>query len=388
MREFLLRRTGHRCRRLLGGARISLVLRPRYATPLRRGDDCPRLRGGERCRTSRGGPLSRAQRAALSRSLAASCRVRSVRARHARKQHGPPKPSGPIGRCASSFRSHPAADWTSSPGSSAKRCHAQSASRSSSRTAPGRAEQSASRRRSRARPDGYSVLVTNDNVASAPHILKTGTDYLNELVPVIQLARQPLALAVHPTLAVSSVAELIETAKRQPGLGCATSGAGSNQHVLLEWFGQLAGIKLDHVPYRGAGQAINDLIAGHVRVAFLGPTALIPHYKAEKLRLLAQSAETRSPNLPEVPTLQEAGFKGLVLETWYAAFVPLGTPTPAIARLNAEMDKALADPATGKSLLQTATEPVGSSAEQLARVARADSEKYARLARELNIKAN
>jgi tripartite-type tricarboxylate transporter receptor subunit TctC len=225
-------------------------------------------------------------------------------------------------------------------------------------------------------------------VASAPHILKTGTDYLNELVPVIQLARQPLALAVHPTLAVSSVAELIETAKRQPGLGCATSGAGSNQHVLLEWFGQLAGIKLDHVPYRGAGQAINDLIAGHVRVAFLGPTALIPHYKAGKLRLLAQSAETRSPNLPEVPTLQEAGFKGLVLETWYAAFVPSGTPAPAIARLNAEMDKALADPATGKSLLQTATEPVGGSADQLARVARADSEKYARLARELNIKAN
>jgi tripartite-type tricarboxylate transporter receptor subunit TctC len=237
-------------------------------------------------------------------------------------------------------------------------------------------------------PDGYSVLVTNDNVASAPHILKTGIDYLNELVPVIQLARQPLALAVHPTLEVSSVAELIETAKRQPGLGCATSGAGSNQHVLLEWFGQLAGIKLDHVPYRGAGQAINDLIAGHVRVAFLGPTALIPHYKAGKLRLLAQSAETRSPNLPEVPTLQEAGFKGLVLETWYAAFVPLGTPAPAIARLNAEMDKVLADPATGKSLLQTATEPVGGSAEQLARVARADSEKYARLARELNIKAN
>jgi len=158
--------------------------------------------------------------------------------------------------------------------------------------------------------------------------------------------------------------------------------------VLLEWFAQMAGIKLDHVPYRGAGQAINDLIAGHVRVAFLGPTALIPHYKSGNLRLLAQSSETRSPNLPEVPTLQEAGFKGLVLETWYAAFVPLGTPPSAIARLNAEMDRALADPATAKSLLQTATEPVGGGAEQLARVARADSEKYARLARELNIKAN
>jgi tripartite-type tricarboxylate transporter receptor subunit TctC len=158
--------------------------------------------------------------------------------------------------------------------------------------------------------------------------------------------------------------------------------------VLLEWFAQMAGIKLDHVPYRGAGQAINDLIAGHVRVAFLGPTALIPHYKTGNLRLLAQSSEMRSPNLPEVPTLQEAGFKGLVLETWYAAFVPLGTPAAPIARLNAEMDKALADPASGKSLLQTATEPVGGSAERLARVARADSEKYARLARELNIKTN
>jgi Tripartite tricarboxylate transporter family receptor len=97
---------------------------------------------------------------------------------------------------------------------------------------------------------------------------------------------------------------------------------------------------------------------------------------------LAQSSETRSSNLPEVPTLQEAGFKELVLETWYAAFVPLGTPAAAIARLNAEMDKTLADPATGKSLLQTATEPVGGSAEQLARVARAVSEKYARLARQ------
>ena len=100
-------------------------------------------------------------------------------------------------------------------------------------------------------PDGYSVLVTNDNVASAPHILKLGIDYLNELVPVIQLARQPLALAAHPSLAASSVAELIERAKQQPGLGCATSGAGSNQHVLLEWFAQMAAIKLDHVPYRG-----------------------------------------------------------------------------------------------------------------------------------------
>jgi tripartite-type tricarboxylate transporter receptor subunit TctC len=237
-------------------------------------------------------------------------------------------------------------------------------------------------------PDGYSVLVTNDNVASAPHILKLATDYLSALVPVIQLARQPQALAVHPALGVSSVAELIQAAKDRPGLGCATSGAGSNQHVLLEWFAQMAGIKLDHVPYRGAGQAINDLVAGHVRVAFLGPTALIPHARAGTVRLIAQSGEARSPSLPDLPTLQDLGFKGLVLESWYGAFVPIGTPQPIIARLNGEIGKALADPATGKSLLQTATEPVGGTADALARVARADSEKYARLVRELNVKVN
>jgi tripartite-type tricarboxylate transporter receptor subunit TctC len=198
-------------------------------------------------------------------------------------------------------------------------------------------------------PDGYSVLVTNDNVASAPYVLRLNVDYLKDLVPVIQLARQPQALAIHPSLDVKSVEELIAAVKVRPGMGCATSGTGSNQHVLLEWFAKLARIKLDHIPYRGAGQAINDLIAGHVRVAFLGPTALMPHYKAGILRLLAQSSETRSPSLPEVPTLQEAGFKGLAIESWYGAF--RGT------------------------------------AEQLARVAQQDSEKYARLVKELNIKA-
>jgi tripartite-type tricarboxylate transporter receptor subunit TctC len=236
-------------------------------------------------------------------------------------------------------------------------------------------------------PDGYSVLVTNDNVASAPFVLRLNVDYLKDLVPVIQLARQPQVLAVHSSLDVKSVAELIPVVKVRPGMGCATSGVGSNQHVLLEWFAKMAGIKFDHIPYRGAGQAITDLIAGHVLVAFLGPTALIPHYKAGILRLLAQSSETRSPSLPEVPTLQEAGFEGLVIESWYGAFVPLGTPPAIVARLNAQIDMALADATTRKSLVQTATEAIGGSAEQLARLARHDSEKYARLVKELGIKA-
>jgi len=235
-------------------------------------------------------------------------------------------------------------------------------------------------------PDGYSVLVSNDNVASAPHVLRVNTDFVKDLVPVIELSRQTQVLAVHSSFNVKSVAELIAAAKKQPGMSFATSGVGSNQHILGEWFAKEAGIKLEHVPYRGAGQAVNDFIAGHILIGVLGPTALIPHYKTGTLRFLAQSSKARMSSLPDVPTFEEAGMKGIVLETWYGAFVPSGTPAPVIARLNAEMNRAVGDPATRDSLLQTATEPVGGTAEQFARVVQEDSAKYARLAKELNIK--
>jgi tripartite-type tricarboxylate transporter receptor subunit TctC len=240
----------------------------------------------------------------------------------------------------------------------------------------------------KAAPDGYSLLLTNDNVAAAPHVLRLNVDYLNDLVPVAMLGRQPQVLGVHPSFEVKSVAELVTAVKRMPSLGCATSGVGSNQHVLMEWFAKVAGIKLEHVPYRGAGQAINDLLAGHVKVGVLGPTALLPHAQAQSIRLLAQSGETRSSSIPDVPTLQEAGFPGVTLESWYAAFAPVGTPDPIVKYLNAEMNKALADQATRDALAKTATEPVGGTPESLMRSARADSDKYARLIRELNIKVN
>src|SRR4029453_11945482 len=121
---------------------------------------------------------------------------------------------------------------------------------------------------------------------------------------VINLAWQPQVLAVHPSLGVSSVAELIAHVKANPGQGYASSGVGTNQHIVGEWFKRETGLKLDHVPYRGAGQAINDLIAGHVKIAWLGPTALVPHYKAGNLRLLAQTSAKRAPYLADVPTLE------------------------------------------------------------------------------------
>jgi tripartite-type tricarboxylate transporter receptor subunit TctC len=240
----------------------------------------------------------------------------------------------------------------------------------------------------KAAPDGYSLLLTNDNVAAAPHVLRLNVDYLKDLVPVAMLGRQPQVLGVHPSFDVTSVAELVSAVKQMSSLGCATSGVGSNQHVLMEWFAKVAQIKLEHVPYRGAGQAINDLLAGHVKVGFLGPTALLPHAHAKSIRLLAQSGDARSSSMPDIPTLQEAGFAGVTLESWYAAFAPLGVPDAIVKHLNGEMNKALADAGTREALAKTATEPVGGSPESLMRSARADSDKYARLIRELNIKVN
>jgi tripartite-type tricarboxylate transporter receptor subunit TctC len=235
-------------------------------------------------------------------------------------------------------------------------------------------------------PDGYSLLVTNDNVASAPHVLQLNVDYLKDLVPVVEIGRQPQSVAVHPSLGIATLDELTAMAKKTPGLGVATSGAGTNQHVLLEWFAREAGIKLDHVPYRGAGQAINDLIAGHVKIGFLGPTAVLPHYKAGTLRMLAQTGPTRARTMPEVPTLQELGYAGVTLESWYAVFAPLGTPAPVVARLNAAVNKSLADAGTQESFGKGATEATGGTPEQLAAAAREDSDKYARLVKELNIR--
>jgi tripartite-type tricarboxylate transporter receptor subunit TctC len=235
--------------------------------------------------------------------------------------------------------------------------------------------------------DGYTILVMTDQIASTPHVFKMGVDPLKDLVPVIQLSRQPVVLAVHPSLGVNSLAELIALAQARPGMSFATSGVGSQQQFAAEWFAKIAGIRLEHVPYRGGGQAINDLVAGHVKIGSLGSSPLIPHYKAGTLRLLAQSTEKRSPSLPDVPTYQEAGIKGLVLDQWLGIFVPAGTAPAIGARLNAEINTALAEPAIRDSFMQSAQEPIGGSADAFARLVRDESAKYERLVKELDIKA-
>jgi tripartite-type tricarboxylate transporter receptor subunit TctC len=235
--------------------------------------------------------------------------------------------------------------------------------------------------------DGYTVLVTADAVASNPHVYKVEHDPLKDLAPVIQLSRQPLVLAAHPSLGANTLPELIALAKQQPGLRYATgSGYGSSQHMVGQWFAKLAGLEMEQVGYRGGGQAINDLIAGHVKLGCLGSTPLIPHYQAGNLRLLAQSTAMRSSSLPNVPTFQEAGFAELVLDQWLGVLVPTGTNAAIIGRLNAEIDKALVDPAIRAKLLEAAQDPVGGTAEAFGHRMREDFDKYGRLVKEQDIK--
>lgn len=236
-------------------------------------------------------------------------------------------------------------------------------------------------------PDGYMILIANDNAASAPHVLKLAHDYTKTLVPVIDLGHQPLVLGVHPSLGVNTIQEYLAKAKASGGIGFASSGVGSNQHVLGAWIAKEAGVKLEHVPYRGAGQAVNDLIAGHVKSALLGPTALIPHHIAGSIKIIGQSTAKRSSVLPDVPTLEEGGLKGVALDVWYAAFAPPGTPPALVKEVNAAFAKALAEPKLKEAFAKGIMEPIGGTPEQLGEMARADSAKYERLVRELQISA-
>jgi tripartite-type tricarboxylate transporter receptor subunit TctC len=236
-------------------------------------------------------------------------------------------------------------------------------------------------------PDGYTILIGTDAVSSNRYIYKMSFDPLQDLVPVIELSRQAVALAAHPSLGVTTLAELTVLAKQQPGLRFATgSGIGSLHAMVALWYAKLAGISLVQVPYRGGAEMITDLVAGHVQLGSIGTTPLMPYYKDGTLKLLAQSTATRSPSLPDVPTFQEAGMSGLVIDQRNGVFVPTGTPTEIVARLNAEIGAALGDERVRKGFADQAQDPAGGTAEEYARVVREDSDKYARLLKDLNVK--
>jgi tripartite-type tricarboxylate transporter receptor subunit TctC len=239
----------------------------------------------------------------------------------------------------------------------------------------------------KAMPDGYTFLVTNDNAAIAPHILNLSYDYTKELLPVITITRQPIGFAVNPSIGVKTVAELVAYAKHNPGLGFASSGVGSNQHVLGAWFAKEAGIKLEHIPYRGAGQAVTDLLAGNAKFGILGPAALVPHARSGTITIIAQTGEKRAAALPDVPTLVEAGYKDMVLESWFGLFAPMGTQAEIIKMANTATAKALDDAALRDNFTKASLDAAGGTPDELGTLARSDSDKYGRLVKELNITA-
>jgi hypothetical protein len=182
------------------------------------------------------------------------------------------------------------------------------------------------------------------------------------------------------------VKELVEYVKKNPGLGYASSGVGSNQHVAGEWFAKDAGIKIEHVPYRGAGQAINDLIAAHVKTAFLGPTALFPHYKAGTIKLVAHTGSKRSPILPEIPTSRRAATRSCstpgTRRSCRPARRPASSPSSTRDEQGAEGSKAARNLQSGRG----GADRRHAGGDRQDR--QADSVKYAQLVKELNIKTN
>jgi tripartite-type tricarboxylate transporter receptor subunit TctC len=239
----------------------------------------------------------------------------------------------------------------------------------------------------RSTPDGYTILFGADPIVGTPFVSKVSYDAIKDFTPVIHLTRQPIVLAVHPGTGIGGLADLVAQAKSGKQLTFGTTGAGTSQHLVAEWFARRAGIAMTHVPYRGGAPALNDAVAGHISMIVLGATPIIPHHKAGTLRAIGQSSRERAKSLPDVPTFKEAGFADIEYDQWFAVLVPAGTPADIVSRLNSEFRKALADPDVIARLAQHAQEPTGGSSKDLAAIMTAESEKYARLVKELGLAA-
>jgi tripartite-type tricarboxylate transporter receptor subunit TctC len=193
-------------------------------------------------------------------------------------------------------------------------------------------------------PDGYTWLLAPDNVfVTNPYLAKaTSFDPLTDLAPVTLVARIQFLLVVHPSVPAKSVSELVAYAKARPGeLNFGSSGTGSPQHLGSELLQQLSGIKMSHVPYKGAAPAVADLLAGRIQVWIGAANSLLPHIRAEKVKALATTAPQRFSVLTDTPTVAEAGIAGYALYPWLALFVPAKTPADVVGRINGEVAKIL-----------------------------------------------
>ena len=206
----------------------------------------------------------------------------------------------------------------------------------------------------RSAPDGYTILqLTVAQSISATLYTKINYDVERDLAPAAMVALVPNVMIVHPSVPAKSVAEFIALAKAKPGkINFASSGSGTSIHMSAEMFKMLTGVNIVHIPYKGSGPALADMLGGQVDVMFDNLTSSIGHIRSGKLRALAVTTVTRYPELPDLPTMQEAGVPGYEATAWFGIVVPRGTPRDAIVRINGEVNKALAQADVKEKLAQ------------------------------------
>jgi len=234
--------------------------------------------------------------------------------------------------------------------------------------------------------DGYTLLCSNDNIVSLPSLKKNlSFDIHRDFAPITQVAGFPMVLIAHPAVAAKDVNDLVSLAKNQPGkLDYTSGGVGSIQHVAMELFLQATGVRLNHIPYKGAPQAMMDVVAGQAPVAFSPSPIVAAHIKAGRLRGLAIGSGQRLPLLPEVPTLAEQKVP-LQIVAWAGLFAPAKTPPEIVARLNQEVVKALKSPDVREAAAGFGFELYGNTPEEFAQAIKSDLARVSKVIREAGI---
>ena len=233
----------------------------------------------------------------------------------------------------------------------------------------------------KASPDGYTLLMGSEVVAINTSLYsKLSYDPVKDLAPITLVGTVPNILIVNPSLPVNSVKELIALAAKTPGkISFASTGQGTSSHLSSELFKLMANVDMIHIPYKGGPPAVADLIGGQVNMMFINMPTGLPHVKSGKARILAVSSLRRVAQLPDVPTVDQAGLKGFETAAWSGLYAPAGTPPEIISRLNAEVVKILKMPSVKEQLAGQGAEPVGDTPEEFGRFTRDEIAKWAKL---------
>jgi tripartite-type tricarboxylate transporter receptor subunit TctC len=239
---------------------------------------------------------------------------------------------------------------------------------------------------SRAAADGYTQIVTADSALYLPTIRSDLTWNVKSFAPVSLLVNQPIVVAVNPGTGVNSMAELVKLARSKPGTVTYGTGSAAGTHTLAAMlFAEAAGIKLVHVPYKSGAQAATDLAGGHVNAAFLGTGPLVSLHRAGKVRIIAVTGKERSASLKDIPTVAESGYPNYDINQWFGMMAPAGTPQPVVARMQAEVARAMAQPDVRDKLVQTALDPVASTPQEFAARIEVESKLWPRAVKELGM---